>query len=191
MLKLVVFTQEAHAKRAFKYSTSMLPYATFAFNAVCLLKRTSTSMRLQTLFSVANPCFAKVTNCTDHTESRGKYASMSYDTIACLEHALDLAALGTNRQPLKTLAKIAKCSGFLLSIWMEKKKVLGYSLFKPALVTCCKKIYQLLTFFALHYRIARVLHQRDFFVADLLLPKFLLFGLLSLAGFLFRHIGHR
>jgi hypothetical protein len=44
---------------------------------------------------VTNPSFAKVTNGSNHFHPGCKFTGMFDDTVSSLEHALDLATLGT------------------------------------------------------------------------------------------------
>lgn len=159
VLKLVILAQERQAEAALEDAATVRPDISLALNAHGILEGTRTSVRLQAFSSVANPRLAKVTNSADHTEAGDKGAGMLDDTIAALCHALYLAALCANWKLLHLLAKVAKCSRFLLAL---------------ALVT-------------LHICVAWCFGDVSLAVSDLFLSELLLFGLLPLARLLLRH----
>ena len=110
---------------------------------------------------MTDPSFTKVTNSADHLHSSGVLTRMFYNTITGLKHTLDFATFSALRKSLDILAKIAKCSIFLLSF----------------------------TFVTFHYRVAGEIHERPFvlFRIDLFLTGFLFFGFFSLTGLLLGH----
>lgn len=115
MLELVVLAQETIAERALKYAPTMLPNATFAFQAHSVLQRASAGVGCQTLATMADPGFAKVADRSNHSRKSSGIDTGVFDyTVTSFQHAFYLAALCTNGQPLDTLAEIAECTRFLL-----------------------------------------------------------------------------
>lgn len=115
MLELVVLAQETIAKRALENATTMLPHATFTFQANSVLQRTSAGVGCQTLPTMADPSLAEVANCANHSwKSSGVDPWMFDYTVTSLQHAFNFAALCTDGQSLDTLAKIAECTRLLL-----------------------------------------------------------------------------
>jgi len=163
VLELVVLAQESVAEGALEDAAAVLPDTAFALQADSILQRTRAGVVLEALASVADPGLAEVADGSDHAQSSGVDSGMLHHTVSRLQHALDLSTLSANRQSLQTLAEVAKCSRLLF----------------------------LLALVAFHGRIARQIRQGHFPAANLFEAQLLLFSLLALARFLFRHFGKK
>lgn len=114
MFELIVLAQEVIAEAALIHTPPVIPYTSLALDANCIHQWAHAGMRLQTLPAVADPRLAVITDGTNHLQPGGKYARMLHHTVARLQHALLLAALRTDRQPLDTLTEVTECTRFLL-----------------------------------------------------------------------------
>lgn len=114
VLKLVVFAEECIAEAAPEHPPSVIPNATFAFHANGVLEWTGARMHLQALAAVTYPGLAKVADGSNHPQAGLEDSSMLNEAVPGLQHALDLATLGADGQPLHTLTEIAKGTGLLL-----------------------------------------------------------------------------
>lgn len=116
MFELVVFTEEALTKATFEDSAAKVPDTALALGADDVGQRARARMSLEALPSVANERFAKVANCTDHSESGDKSGRVLNDAVTALRHALYFATLATSWQTLKRLTKVTKSAILLLPL---------------------------------------------------------------------------
>lgn len=114
MLELVVFAEEAIAKGTLEDAAAVLPDSSLAFEAHGVLQGAGACVCLEALAAVADPRLTEVAYGTHHTQAGGVHTRMLHHTVACLQHALDLAALGAYRKSLDTLTKIAERPRLLL-----------------------------------------------------------------------------
>jgi len=66
MFELIVLTEMASAERALKTAPTVVPNASFAFCANCILERASATVNAQALSPMTNPCLTMVTYSTLH-----------------------------------------------------------------------------------------------------------------------------
>lgn len=139
VLELIVLAQERLTEAAPEYPAAVLPDAALAFHAGRLLQRTRARMRLQALAAVAHPRLAMVAHGAHHAHAGGEDARMPDDAVARLQHALDLAALRANRQPLDALAEVAEGTRLLFAVGEigEREKSYTMSSQNPAGVSEC------------------------------------------------------
>merc|ERR1712012_554069 len=116
MFELIIFTEKIVTKAAYEYAASMVPNPTFTFYTYRVLKCTRTSMRSQAFSPMTNPCFTKVTNCTNHGHSCRILSSMFDNAVSSFKHAFSFSAFCTLRKPLYTLAEITKSPIFLFTL---------------------------------------------------------------------------
>lgn len=116
MLELVVLAQEVVAEAALKHPPTVVPHAPLALDAHRVHQRAGAGVRLQTLPTVADPRLAVVADRTDHLQPGREHAGMLHHTVARFQHALLLATLRTDRQPLQALAEVAERSRLLFPV---------------------------------------------------------------------------
>lgn len=136
------------------------------------------SMRAQALPSMAHKSLAEVTNSADHRHSSGEHRVLD-DTVAGLAHALLLAALRAHWESLQRSAKVAESSGLLLALALVALHG-GIACNSELVILGLKRNYFLSP-------LTRIFRDVLLLIANLLLPKLLLFRLLALSRLLLRH----
>ena len=81
MFKLIIFTEKVMSKRTTENSASVVPHTTFTFHTLNIGKWAGTGMCAETLPTMTDPSFAKVTYCTYHGKASTVDTSILYDTV--------------------------------------------------------------------------------------------------------------
>lgn len=162
VLELVILTKWFEAEAAGEAAPSVVPDPPLTLYTLRLPKHTGTSMLVKALFPMANPGLTEITDRPHHRHTSCVGASVLDDAVP-LRHALLLPTLGTYRQTLDGLTKVAE----------------GAVLLPPEALV------------ALHGEVAGPLHDGQVVaraqLPDLLLPRPHLIVLLPLTRLLLRH----
>lgn len=84
VLELIVLAQEVVAEAALVHAATVIPNATFTFDANGIHQRTDAGMRLKALAPVADPGLTVVTDGPNHLQSGGVHSRMLHDAISGL-----------------------------------------------------------------------------------------------------------
>lgn len=102
------------AKTALKDASSVFPHSPIALDTDSAGQGAGARVGGQALATVTHPGLAEITDGSNHGHAGGVLTGVLDHAVTSLEHALDLAAFGTLRQPLNGLTEIAEGTIFLL-----------------------------------------------------------------------------